>query len=95
MTQAEMINAIAKDLDLSKTAVSNLLEAFGQRAIAELRVDERVFIPRVGTLSLARKAARMGRNPKTGEAIPIAEKNCIKISMSKGASEVLNPERAK
>ncbi len=90
MTQTEMIAVVARECNLSKTAVSNVLNVFGQKAQQELRLGDKVYLFGLGVMRAEQKPERMGRNPKTGEAITIAAKVVIQFSMSKACREHLN-----
>lgn len=75
MTKSELIDAIAaeqpqlahKDVEL---AVNGLLE----RMSAALAEGDRIEVRGFGSLSLHHRPARVGRNPKTGETVPVPEK---------------------
>lgn len=88
MNQADLINAISAhhaNTGVSKAAIKFVLEAQGEIAQTELSNGNEVTLPGIGKFTTDLRAARIGRNPKTGEQIAIAEKRVPKF----GASKVL------
>lgn len=56
-----------------------------------LQSGETVTIPGLGNFTTIDKPARMGRNPRTGEAVPIAARKAVKHSVSGALKTALNP----
>ena len=81
MTKTQTISALAERSGLQKAEVSNLLEELAKLAYAE--AAEGCTIPGVGKLVLVDRAARMGRNPATGETISIPAKKVVKFRIAK------------
>ncbi len=81
MTKTQTISALAERSGLQKAEVSNLLEELAKLAYAE--AAEGFTIPGVGKLVLVDRAARMGRNPATGETISIPAKKVVKFRIAK------------
>lgn len=79
MNKAELIAAIADDSGLSKADAGNALKAFENVVTAALQSGDKVSLVGFGTWSVDERAARMGRNPRTGEEIAIAAKKVIKF----------------
>jgi len=71
MNKAELINAIADSADLSKASAGNALDAAIESITKALKKGDSVTLVGFGTFSVRKRAARMGRNPRTGEAIQI------------------------
>ena len=71
MNKAELINAIADSADLSKASAGNALDAAIAGITKALKKGDSVTLVGFGTFSVRNRAARMGRNPRTGEAIQI------------------------
>lgn len=75
MGMNEIVSSISEDLGFSKKDVKAVVDSFFDKlteAAVALEVDEKVSVPGFGAWVKKAKAARMGRNPKTGEAVPIA-----------------------
>jgi DNA-binding protein HU-beta len=71
MNKAELIEHMAKQADISKAAAGRALEAFIGGVKSNLKKNKSVSLVGFGSFSVAKRAARTGRNPKTGEAIKI------------------------
>lgn len=71
MNRQELIDAIAEDTEASKAATTRFLDAFIDRVQKTVAAGDKVKLTGFGTFEKAEVAARTGRNPKTGEAIPI------------------------
>jgi len=72
MNKSELIDAIASKSDLSKAQATQALEATFAAIEQALKAGEPVTLVGFGTFSVKERAARAGRNPKTGEPIQIA-----------------------
>lgn len=96
MNKAELIAAIAADINLQKVVVESVLEATGRVitshfAGADPHTDTEVTLPGLGKLKTTTRAARTGRNPATGAAIEIPERVAVKFSASKALDDAINP----
>jgi len=71
LTRSDLSEAVYREIGLSRNESSEMVETILER-IAEALVDgETVKISSFGTFAVRQKGARMGRNPKTGEEVPI------------------------
>jgi len=90
MNKGDLINKVAEDANLSKAqateAVNCLLDTIGNT----LKDGDKVSLVGFGTFSSAHRAARTGRNPKTGAALQIAAKNVVKFKPGKELSASVN-----
>ena len=91
MNKAELINAIANEADASKGLSEKILNAFTKVLSNQLAVGEELTIPGLGSFSVIEKAARKGRNPKTGEDIQIEARNAVKFKAYKALNDIINP----
>ena len=73
MKKADLVNELAKFTNTKKEAVM-AVEIFLTLIKKTLKKREEIFISGFGTFSVVKRKARIGRNPKTGEAIRIAAK---------------------
>lgn len=71
MTKAELIAAVAKKSGLKNTEATKAIDAALEIIMKTVAKDNDVRIVGFGTFTLAKRAARQGRNPRTGAAIKI------------------------
>ena len=79
MNKAQLIDAIAKEAKLSKVDSGKALDATITAISKSLKKGEGVILVGFGSFSIAKRAARTGRNPQTGKAIKIAAKKVAKF----------------
>ena len=96
MNKAELIAAIAADINLPKTAVESVLEAQGRviahhLAVCDANAEAEVTLPGLGKLKTTTRAARTGRNPRTGDPVQIPERVAVKFAAGKALEDTLNP----
>ena len=90
MNKTELIEHIAKNADLSKAAATRALEAAIGAVKTTLRKGGTVSLVGFGTFAVGKRAGRMGRNPKTGEAIKIKSAKVPKFRPGKALKDALN-----
>ncbi|MGH6879839.1 HU family DNA-binding protein [Hypericibacter sp.] len=71
MNRDELAAAVAESLGVTKTAATKILDAIFQSIAKSLKAGEDVRLGDFGTFRLATRAARQGRNPRTGDAIAL------------------------
>ena len=71
MTKEELIAKMATTAGITKVAATTALEAFTGAVTTSLKKGRRVTLVNFGTFTVAKRRARMGRNPRTGEALKI------------------------
>lgn len=86
MNKSELIGAIASQSKLTKADATKALEAFIDTTSKALKKGDRIALVGFGTFSIAKRAARTGRNPQTGKAIKIAAKKVVKFKAGKELS---------
>ena len=79
MNKAELIDAMAKGAGLTKADAKKALEAFVDAISKALKKNDRVALVGFGSFSVAKRAARKGRNPQSGKEIKIAAKKVVKF----------------
>ncbi len=84
MTKSELIGQIASNAEISKTDADKAYDAIISAIKSGLKKDGSVPLTGLGTFKVAHRAARMGRNPSTGQSIHIPAKNVLKFKASKG-----------
>ena len=90
MNKAELIEAIATDAGLSKADSKKALDAFITATTKSLKKGDRVALVGFGTFSVAKRAARNGRNPQTGKPIKIAAKKVAKFKAGAELAKTVN-----
>ncbi len=76
-------------LGLSKKEATEKWEAFVELALREVVTNGEFPLPGLGKLVKKERAARMGRNPMTGESIQIPAKTVVKFRVAKSAKDAL------
>ncbi|SNZ07723.1 DNA-binding protein HU-beta [Persephonella hydrogeniphila] len=82
MTKAELIAKMAAQAGVSKASAERCLNGFVNAITEALEKGERVAIPNLGVFNVKEKAARTGRNPRTGEVVQIPARKAVKFSPS-------------
>ena len=90
MNQSELITKVAEITGESRKAVEAVLKTTADVVAAELQEGGEVKLPDLGKLHTHAKAARTGRNPKTGEAITISARNVPVFTATKALKEAVN-----
>jgi len=79
MTKAELIEKIAVKAKISKKAANVALNTFVDSVTAALKRGDRVALVGFGTFSVAKRKARIARNPRTGESINVPARKAPKF----------------
>ena len=77
------------DRPVNKADVSATLKALAVTLRDILKEGESINLPGIGTFKVVERAARTGRNPRTGEQISIPARRQVKFAVSKSLSEAL------
>lgn len=95
MNKSELIDAIAAKSESSKAAAGKMLDAFIETVGAEMAKGEKVVLVGFGTFQTGTRAAREGRNPRTGETLKIAAATVPKFTPGAALKEKVNTKPAK
>ncbi len=90
MNQGDLADAVAEATGAKKAEAAKAVEAVLDAIRDGLRRGEKVGISGFGSFEAARREARQGRNPRTGEAVEIAASTTIKFKPGKGLRGALN-----
>ena len=90
MNKSELIDIVAEKADISKSTAGDALEAVLEGITTALKGGDSVTFVGFGTFSVSARAARDGRNPRTGETIKIAASNLAKFKAGKALKDALN-----
>ncbi len=77
VTRADLAEAVYQEVGLSRNESAQLLETVLDQISSALIRDEVVKISSFGSFSVRNKGERIGRNPKTGEEVPISPRKVL------------------
>ena len=89
MNKSELIDAIAKRADLSKAAAGRALDAAIETINSSLKKGGKVTLVGFGTFSVSKRAARTGRNPRSGAEIKIKAAKVPKFKPGKALKDAV------
>ncbi len=89
MTKSQLLEALASKTGLTKKDATAALDALTNLAYSEVKNNGEFTVPGLGKLVKKHRAARMGRNPATGETIKIGAKTVVKFRVSKSAKDAI------
>lgn len=90
MNKTELIDQIASQADISKAAAGRALDALVGAVKKSLKKGDDVTLVGFGTFHVGKRAARTGRNPRTGDAIKIKAAKVPKFRPGKALKDALN-----
>jgi len=90
MNKSELVAAIAESAEITKADASRALQALLDTVTTSLAKGDSVSLTGFGNFSVAKRAARTGRNPRTGKELKIAAKTVAKFKAGKGLSDAVN-----
>jgi len=89
MTKSQLMDSLAARTNMSKKEVGTFMDVLAELAYMEVRNNGEFVIPGIGKLVKQNRAARMGRNPATGESIQIPAKTVVKFRVAKAAKDAV------
>lgn len=90
VNKAQLIDSVAAEMDLPKNVVTQAVETLLDKIMQTLAKGEDVILADFGTLSISKRAARTGRNPKTGDPIAIPASRVVTFKARKGLKDAVN-----
>ncbi len=90
MNKSELIEQVARSAEISKAAAGRSLDATFAAVKASLKTGGMVTLVGFGTFYVGKRAARSGRNPRTGAAIKIKAARVPKFRAGKGLKDAVN-----
>lgn len=90
MNKSELVEAIAKSADISKAAAERALGAAIEAVKKSMKKGDPVTLVGFGTFYVGKRAARSGRNPRTGATIKIKAAKVPKFRAGKGLKDAVN-----
>lgn len=89
MTKTQMVASLAEATNMSKKEVVAFLEGMTDLVYKEVKKNGECIVPGFGKLVKAKRKAREGRNPATGETIKIPAKTVVKFRLAKAAKDAI------
>jgi DNA-binding protein HU-beta len=90
VNKTELIDSVAKTADISKAAAQRALDGMVMAVRQSLKKGQMVTLVGFGTFYVGKRAARSGRNPRTGAAIKIKAAKVPKFRAGKALKDALN-----
>jgi len=90
MNKNELIAAVADKSGLTKKETEKVLKAFTETVTEELKKGGKVQMVGFGTFEVSERAARDGRNPRTGEPMSIEASRSPKFKAGKALKDAIN-----
>ncbi len=90
MNKAELIDKVAEATELNRASATRAVEAVFDTIAKVLKNGDTVNLVGFGTFSVGARAARSGRNPRTGETITIPASKNPKFKAGKGLKDAVN-----
>ena len=90
LTRADLTDAIYRSLGISRNESAMFVERIVEEVCSCLERGETVKISSFGTFTVRDKKMRMGRNPKTGEEVPITPRRVISFRASNVLKDQIN-----
>lgn len=94
LTRADLTDAIYRSLGISRNESSDFVDQILEEVSVSLERGETVKISSFGTFSVRQKKQRMGRNPKTGEEVPITPRRVVTFRASHVLKDQINKSLA-
>jgi DNA-binding protein HU-beta len=95
MTKAELIDKLAKELEISKKKANAALDLTLASIKEAVCAGEAVTFIGFGSYKMAERTAREGRDPRTGKKLKIPVKKVVKFTAGKAFKEALNVKKGK
>lgn len=89
MNKAELITKIAEDSGITKAQANLALEAFVEAVKTTLKSGGKLTLVGFGTFSVSKRAARTGRNPKTGAVIKVKSKTVARFKATSSLEDII------
>ncbi len=90
MNKSELVDSIAASAGLTKADAGRALDAFVEGVTGALKKGDSVSLVGFGTFAVRKRAARTGRNPRTGETIKIKASNNPAFKAGKALKDAVN-----
>lgn len=92
VTRAQLAEAVYQEVGLSRSESAGLVDAILEEIAHSLVMNGTVKISSFGTFAVREKGERVGRNPKTGEEVPILPRRVLVFRASQVLKNRINPD---
>jgi len=89
LTKAQLVGELAEKLGVTKKDVACFFDTLSEIACKETKKGGGFTLPGFGKLVMAKRKARIGRNPATGEEIKIKAKTVVKFRVAKACKDAI------
>jgi len=89
MSKAELVANVAKKSGLSQVSVRAVMEILSDTMISTLKKEKKITFSRLGIFEVVKRKKRVGRNPRTGEIIPVKAHKAVRFRPSKSLKETI------
>lgn len=93
MTKSELARELAEELELPRKHVAAMIDAMIEKMMGVLKKGDKVQLTPFGQFKVRHRAARMGRNPMTGEPVKIPAKKVLKFIAGRHLKEAVGTKR--
>ena len=90
MTKAELIAQVAAETGMTKVTSQQVLDTLVTAVTKTLKKEGRFALAGVGVFTVAKRAKRKGRNPRTGEPVTIKAHKAVKFKAAKALKDTVN-----
>ena len=90
MKKVELVEAVAQSAGLTKTDATKAIDATFAAITDALKKGDRVPVVGFGTFAVTKRAAREGRNPRTGETVKIAARKAVTFKAGSALKDAVN-----
>ena len=90
MKKSELVEAVAKAAGLTKADATRAIDATFATITGALKKGNKVPVAGFGTFGVSKRAAREGRNPRTGETVKIAARKAVTFKAGTALKEAVN-----
>ncbi len=90
MNKAELVAVMAERAEISKKDAERALKAFTEVVAEEMKKGEKIQLVGFGTFEVSTRAARTGRNPRTGENMTIPASKAPRFKVGKALKDMVN-----
>ena len=92
MTKADLVEAVARNADLSKKQSETIVDIMLNKLTEALQRSEGVELRGFGSFRIRKRGSRQGRNPKTGRSVQVPAKRVVYFKMGKELKDLINYE---
>ena len=90
MNKGELVVSVAESLNVPRKTVAEVFDTVLEMMVKTLGSKEQVKISGLGTFHVVERAARVSRNPKTGESVDVPAKSVVKFKASRALKELFS-----